>query len=446
MKIKEVLVNLFTKNIPLKLISLAAAFIIWIIFITVEDPVTQESFRVPLTVSHHAEYEESDRYITAYNGDELENSVLSVTLRARRSVLKELSSSNISEAIEALVDVFEEDNGILKIHYSVKDAYKDKLDISSLTNASYIEVASEEKLTKRVALAVMVSGKAADGSVYFADDADITASAQFVDISGPKSKVDEYYSAQVNAVISGEDDTISLVLEPQYFNEKGKRLTPGTSKVTASLSSVEVSVPIYTMKEIPVTFAVKGEAPKNFVYLEDAGVSADKLKVYGKKELMASVELLRLPTVSLSDVKGSYKQSYSVSELLKQNFGEGIRVYSGPETIEFSLTTEEMVTETFAIPVSRLNITGLTEGYREHWTISFDEAEVSVTLVGLKDQIDSLKEDLSLSVNLTDAELAETTLRNRTVVLGELPDGVTVKNVGTVTLIIRAVEEPEPTE
>ena len=116
MKIKERLRRFFTENLSLKLGAVVLAFIFWITFITIEDPVSTDSYRIGVQVEHLQEYLDKENYIELKNGNDISKLTLSVTIRARLSVLKEIKEKDLAASvIKATVDVYDEDGGILKV-------------------------------------------------------------------------------------------------------------------------------------------------------------------------------------------------------------------------------------------------------------------------------------------------------------------------------------------
>ena len=82
-----------TNNIGLKVMSLLFAIILWMLVVNVDDPVDEETFRnVPVQVLHEEIFTTKASTYSILDGNE----TVSVTVRARRKVLSDVRSSDIT--------------------------------------------------------------------------------------------------------------------------------------------------------------------------------------------------------------------------------------------------------------------------------------------------------------------------------------------------------------
>ena len=84
--------KLLTNNLGLKLLSVVSAFMLWLIVLDQVDPVTYESFS-PIQVTMLNENVVTDQGLVYQVQDN--SDVISVRVRAKTSVLRQLSSSDL---------------------------------------------------------------------------------------------------------------------------------------------------------------------------------------------------------------------------------------------------------------------------------------------------------------------------------------------------------------
>ena len=92
-----------TKNLPLKLLSLALAVFLWAVVLNVDDPVTSVQFsNVPVEVLHPEVVTSKGK---TYQIED-ETDTVRVTVRAKRSVLHSMTVSDIKASADMNVSWF----------------------------------------------------------------------------------------------------------------------------------------------------------------------------------------------------------------------------------------------------------------------------------------------------------------------------------------------------
>ena len=428
MKFKEFLKRLFTENIPYKLIAIGLALIFWIAFVNTEDPVTNETYRIPLEVRNLEQYDEDGHFIEMTSaGENLQDITLTVYVRARISVLKEISGKKAEDVIRAYVDVFEAEAGHLDIHYSVSEEYADQLELVTLSNRSYLDVSLEEIGEKEIPVLVVISGETAPGHLFRKDDPGISVSEEKIVLRGPASRLANISAARAEYDLDGASDDLDVEVKLRYVDGGGREIALA-KELRASAEKVRLTLPVYTVRTLNVRGSWKGEAPEGYVFRDDLRLSSTSFTVYGPKAVAESAADLVLPAIDLSKVVGDYSKEYDLQALLDELYEGRLILAEGSRKLVVTLSTEKKVTAEVEPDPASVRV----EGYGEEWTVTVVSVD-PVVLYGLKDRIEALKPELGYSVDLSGRTLHEGTVKTELTVRG-LGTGVVQQGEALVTL------------
>ena len=117
--LKKIL-RLFTNNVGLKILSLLLSVMIWLVVVSIDNPVKDQNFtQVPVTVLNGDTFEASGQAYELADS----SSTVTVTARAERSVLSQLSRDDFS----ATIDMNNYSNGRVPISVALDGLDEDAL-------------------------------------------------------------------------------------------------------------------------------------------------------------------------------------------------------------------------------------------------------------------------------------------------------------------------------
>lgn len=439
---KERLKRFFTENVGLKLLAVFIALIIWILFNNTQDPIGTASYRIPLSVVNLDKYEAAGHYIEMADGEDLSEQYLTVTVRARNSVLRDLTNSRVEEIVSAYVDVYELEEDHLNIHYTIIPEYESQLELVTLSNRKYLDVATEDIISKTLPIEVVLNGNVAEGFVLEPDLSKVYLSQDQVTLTGPASKISRYAAAKALILLDNAKADIQTLIVLAFFDPAGNRIIGTDDDVTASASDVSVIVPIYRVATIPVTCTLSGSAAADWEYLSDLTVTVKSIMVYGTEDALGQLSKLIIPSVDLSSVKGEYKKTYDINELLETQSGGALRLHSDKTSVTVSLHTEEIIVKTIELYVNQVSLRSFDEN---KWKSSYDiEQSISgpVVLRGRKSIIDRLGTSLTYYVDMSNFAGGEGEKKFN--ISFDLPAGVTQQNYPQ--LIFKMTAKPTESE
>ena len=198
MKKKNKIAGLFLNNWALKLFSLAAAFFLWLLVMTIENPEDQKVFyNIPVKLVNTEVLTDENM---VYEILDKTDTVSRVTVMAKKSIRDELSTSDI--VAEADFSNLTVANTVEIRFYSLR--YNEQITSISSSN-QILKLNIEKKKTKRLELQTEVSGEVAKGYII----SDTTPDQNRIEISGPESVVTSIATARVTVDVTDAAGNIS---------------------------------------------------------------------------------------------------------------------------------------------------------------------------------------------------------------------------------------------
>ena len=178
---------MFLNNWALKLFSLAAAFFLWLLVMTIENPEDQKVFyNIPVKLVNTEVLTDENM---VYEILDKTDTVSRVTVMAKKSIRDELSTSDI--VAEADFSNLTVANTVEIRFYSLR--YNEQITSISSSN-QILKLNIEKKKTKRLELQTEVSGEVAKGYII----SDTTPDQNRIEISGPESVVTSIATARAS--------------------------------------------------------------------------------------------------------------------------------------------------------------------------------------------------------------------------------------------------------
>ncbi|MCI1398377.1 MAG: CdaR family protein, partial [Lachnospiraceae bacterium] len=242
----------FFQNIGLRILSLVLAVILWVVVNNVNDPIGQMTIsNLTVRLLHTNEITDDGKVYTVLDSTDV---VPVVTVRASRSIIDSLDSSNIV----ATADVEDmTDDGQIKINY-----YSTKYDseIASITGSiQYVKLSVEERSTSSFVLKTTTSGDVADGYQV----GTITPEQNQIRVSGPQSVVESIESAVANVDVSGATGNISTYSDIRLLDADGNQVD--TTNLTMNITSVKISVAVNPISSVPIIAQYTGSPAAGYM-------------------------------------------------------------------------------------------------------------------------------------------------------------------------------------
>ncbi len=406
------MIRKLTGNIGLKLVSLILAFLMWLFVVSIENPVMSFSFSsIPITIENADVMEDQGK---AFELNDSSRTV-TVTVKAERSVLSELSRDNI----KASIDMTELDGN--KVPIQVKSTrYSDRIQSMS-PSKEFANVLIEDLASSQFSIQVETTGSLQEGYAVG------TSSVQnnVVRVKGPESVVSSIAEALVRVNVSGMTSEIHTVVPILLLDADGDPVD--ASSLEVSLEQVAASVEIWKVSEIPVYGGCTGIPALG--YAATGVVTADPGTVFvtGEDRVLNGVASITIPDseLDITGATGDVTTEVKISSYLPDG------IYLDPshneDTVSLTAKVEQTRSEVLQVPYANLQVTGIPDNMMVGNDMS--TSMVAVTVRGLKASLEGLNgETVTGVLDLSEVPLNE----NGTVTPGSyagavklnLPDGV----------------------
>ena len=360
-----------TENAGLKILSLIIAILLWVVVISIDNPIMVMSFTsIPLHV------ENADIMTSQGKAFEIPDSSqnISISVRAERSILNQLSRDNFYASID-MADLVGD-----TVPVEVRATrYADR--ISSITpRTTSVHVTVEDLIRKQIAIVPVCVGEPAEGYTI----GNIKAESNVVRVAGPKSIVDMIDHAEVSVDISGMSSDVRANEALVLYDENEDEID--TDDLELSIDRTTVTVNIYGTKEIGVQVNYSGTPAEGYAVTGAPISSINAVTVTGEDSALSSANELAIPD-GIIDISGA-AESVKVTIDLKAYSPNGVRIIDENTEAEIEIPISRLSTITVNVPVSNIVLNNIPEGMRA--AITEIGGEIQVPVSGLEQNLVTL--------------------------------------------------------
>jgi len=413
--------NLF-KDLPLKIGALIFAGLLWLVVMNVYDPVVDSApFRdIPVTVLN-------EEIVTNYGKvyqilDETET--ITVTVRARRSVLSGITSGDIVATADFNQMQFD---SLVPITVTV-EGYEGQIESATAMPAN-LQIQLDDIMRNTFPLTVNITGTPREGYVI----GETTTNPNTVTIRGPEALVSSISRAVARVDVSGISSTVELPAELVLYDEDGDVLSQSTLSNNLGDQGLMVAIQVLNTKNVRLSFSTYGEVTEGYVLSELSSEPTTILVAGTNEDLRWLTEIVIPPeAIDITTITGREELSIDIRPFLP----EGITlVDENANYVVVSIFVEQLGRRTIELPVEAIRIVGLADDL----SLSYGEiSDIELQFIGTAEDLEDL--DISYAVYID--------LRNmirpgeHSVVLQvELTSNVRLARAPTITVILTEKED-----
>ena len=426
--------NRLTKNIGLKIVSLIAAFLLWLVVVNVDDPVISRTYTGIQVEVLNAELIENEGkcYEVLENSD-----MINVVVTAQRSVLDEMSK----DYIKATAD-FATMNYLDLIPIEVRSTrYADKIE-SVVTRTDNLKVKLEDIVSKKVPLIVNYEGAPENGFVLAGIESNITK----VEISGPSSVIDAVDTVETTVDIGGiTEDTV--ITEPIQACDINKNVIQD-ERLLYSSSTVEIKFVVNPTKQIPISCGYSGNPVNGFAPNGINITNPSSVMVAGRGENFDDIDVIYISPddVSIEGAIDDVAVEVDITDYLPTGVSFADDDFN--PIVNVVIGIEPTMKKTISVPLANITVENVPDGYIAN--IVDVGGTVDVEIQGLGDTFDRYSGNLAIGKIEASALVPRNVPTEHTtpMVTGEndgyvefdLPTGITVTNPISLMVIVDTVD------
>ena len=433
--------NLFTKNLGLKIVSILAAFILWLVVVNVDDPVISKMYPgVTVEILNGDYMTEQDKCFEVIDGTDTAN----VVITAKRSVIDEMSK----DYIRATADL-KSLTAAGTVPIEVRSMrYADQIE-SVVTRTENLKLNIENLVEKNIPVEITYSGEPEDGYIIYGVD----STCDTVLVKGPESVVNLVEKAVVYDDISliNKDYVITEALSP--CDEDGDIIED--PRIVLSRSMTEVRYYVYATKTIPISSGFSGEPGAGYGVAGSIVTDPSSVMIAGKGENFEDMEVIYIPPdeVPIDGAVSDVSTVVSISDYLPTGV-----IFADPSfvpDVEVSIGIQENYHKTIDVPLANITVENVPEGYVVN--IVDIGTSIPVEIQGIGDTFERFSGDLAIgtidattliprNINPEQTGAPLTTGENDGIVTFDFPSGVSPGNPVSLMVIVDYVGTSEGIE
>ncbi len=397
--------KLLTRNLGLKLASLALAFVLWFLVAQIYDPkdtVTFNNIQVRLINTDLLD-EEGKVYEVLDNSN-----LVRVTVTGPQSIVKsELRRSDIvAEAdMSKLTDI-----NTIAITYYCENISNDSVEIKG--NHDSIRLSVEDKTSKWIKLESNTIGEVASGYMI----GNVTLDQTNIEITGPQSAISQVDHAGVDINVADSTSSLSANVDIKLYDADDNELT--LESVKKNVDSAHLTVEVLATKEVPVEIEYMGVPEDGYMATGEVESSVPTVRIAGTASALVGVSAITVPEdrMNITGQSEDLVDIINLKEYLPSNVRLADKSFDGKITA--TVYIEPIDTKDLMIPADNISVTGVPDGMEAEITSTAEEYEITVS--GLSRNISILRDSsvtgiLDLNQWMEDNGLEELTPGNYTI-------------------------------
>ena len=381
-----------TNNLGLKILSLLFAVLLWLVVVNVDDPVKTETYRgIRVTMLNENAITSMGKVYKIEDDSDL----ISVTVSAKRSVHKKLSSADFIATADMEKDI--QFGNLVAINVSCTNREVETENIRKSWNN--VKVSIEDSATEE--FNVVVKQKGTPGSGYMVGE--MVPEQRVIAVTGPASIISRIKRIEAEVDVTGRSADDTVICNLTVLNSDGDSLDTTYLEYNGKANGMPVKLTMLKTKEVGLQFEVTGTPADGYSYT-GMTFKPDTIEIAGSTANLQGLNTISIPGEAVN-ING-FTQTQQIEVNLVPYLPENIRVVDEAKdglavvTVEIEAHEKRDVT----VPVSRIEITGVPRGY----SVDFEDLEeITIPVTGLTTALEELNtEDIVVVLDVAPASRA----------------------------------------
>lgn len=373
-----------SNNFSLKILAFLAAGLLWLIVVNIDDPIMDQNFsNIPVTVINTEVLASEDSPKTYQILDDTQN--VTVTVKAKRSVLSKLSANDIT-AVADMKELTLETQIPIEVtvkNYKVADAY---------ATPRNMQVKLEDEETKKFPIVPKTTGTVRDGYVL----GQIEAMPEKVSIRGPKSVIDKISKVEATVSVSGLSKTSTLESELKLYDEDNNEIDQNLLSNNLGTEGVDIHVELLRTKNVPLNFDTSAIQAANGYEFSNIKYEPKEISVSGDVDKLQQLSEIQIPASALAmeNLKEKKEKVIDISDYLPDGI---VLADENANSVAVTILIEKDGTKSFEISVGSVSVLNLDSDL----SINYESADaLDIQIRGPEDALNKIDIDKSVSIDL----------------------------------------------
>ncbi len=379
--------KMLTNNLGLKLISVAAAIMLWLIVINIDDPYTYRDFSpIQVTMLNEDVVTDQGKVYKIEDGSD----VISLRVTGKKSVLEELNIEDFTATADMEKSIKYNDLVGIEVSCSNKNVRSADISLSRENVVISVEDASSEQFN----VVVKQNGKVADG--YMIGTA--LPEQSLIQISGPASVIAKIKRVEVEIKTTGVNSDRTIHGKLNVLDSDGETVDTTYLEYTGKNDGMDVAITMLRTKTVPITVGHSGTPAEGYSF-ESISYKPETIQIAGSSSVINKITAIAIPdeAVNIDGISENQQQTVSITDYLP----DGVRLADEADaSVAVSIEIEKKQGKTVTIPVSEIELLNVPEGMEVDFG---DLSEVEFIVMATSEDLSELDTDaISASLDVED--------------------------------------------
>lgn len=369
--------RLLTNNLGLKLLSIISAVMLWLIIVSINDPVIYQDFTgIRVTMLNEDAVTDKDKvYRIEDNSD-----IISIKVRAKRSELQKLSSEDFTATADMEKNIKFDNLVGIEVTCSSLNVRTTDITKSRENVVISIEDASSEQFN------VGVNQSGTEGEGYKVGTA--VPEQSLIQISGPASVIAEIARVEVDLNVTGFTTDQIKNCAIKILDSDNNQIDTTYLEYNGKTTGMNVHVTMFKKKKVRLRVDYTGTPGEGYSFKE-LTFKPETLEIAGTEEDIADLREISIPgeAVNIDGITEDTQINVDVTRYLPENIRLG---NERDASIAVEVTLEKKQGKTVRIPVSDIELKNVPQGLE----VDFDKLkEIEIIVMGTSAELAELDEN-----------------------------------------------------
>ena len=396
-------------NWGLKILSFLLAVMLWLIVVNIDDPVTTQTFNnIPVAVTNAEVLAATNQTYQIEDGTQN----VSVTVRAKRSVLNKIKADNIKATADMKELTLQTQ---IPISVEITGVNYESVEVSPRN----LQVKLEDEETKKFPIVPKTTGTVRDPSRKLLGLA----------IRGPKSVIDSISKVEASVSVSGLSEDVVTKSELVLYDSDNNVIDQSLLANNLGTEGVSVSVQVLETKSVKVEFDTSQITAADGYSVSDIKYEPDHVNVTGRAEELKKLKKISVPAsaLNMSGLTSKTEKVVDITDYLPEDIS---LTDENAGSVVVTVGIDKDGTKSYDISMGAIKVNNLANGL----SLSYESADVlEIQIRGPGDILDQYKISDNVSIDLKNYQTAGTYTVPVTV---GVPDGCVLESTVSVNVIL----------
>jgi len=409
-------------NIVFKIVAVVFAAFLWWTVANVDDPVIARKFKTSVTVTHSEVITNIGKSFQVV--DDTKN--ITVTVKARRSVVERIRSTHI----KATADAREMQDSAIPVRITI-DGFEGMY-VEASANPQNIQVITEDTEKKTFPITAVTTGNVREGYVL----GTITAKPQTIDISGPKSLIGRISKVVAKVDVSELSENANLRAQVIYYDAADNIIDQSQLSSNCDKKGVRVEIELFETKTVALQFDDSQITVAPGFSFKGITVEPEQVEVYGSISALKDLEIIEIDGKALKQ-ENLRKNKEVVIDITKY-LPKGVELSDGNSgSVVVFINVEKSGTKSILLPVRSVQVDNMPSDMELFYG---PEQEIELQFQGTKANLEKLTiGNIIAAIDLADYK--EEGTYDVPVQIIDMPEGCVYTGKITVQVILSKRQE-----